>query len=152
MSCRNEKYYRLSIKDKKMSQDLLSLNLDNNKTYNYSIPREKIPEKLMSHFLRGYFDGDAYIGINRKNIVISITEAAKDVMFDIKDIIKEELNVDLNITYNNRNLYVFSVSGKKAQKILEYIYKNSNKEIRLERKYKKFKEYCRLRSTSKRRS
>lgn len=152
ISCRHEKYYRLSIKDKKMSQDLLSLNLDNNKTYNYSIPREKISKKLMSHFLRGYFDGDAYIGINRKNIIISVTEAAKDVIFDIKDTIKEELDVDLNIRYNNRNLYVFSVSGKKAQKILEYIYKNSNKKIRLERKYKKFKEYCRLRSTSKRRS
>jgi len=84
ISCKNGKYYRLSIKDKKMSQDLLSLNLDNNKTYNYSIPIDKIPEKLMSHFLRGYFDGDAYIGISSQNkFVISITEASNKVMIDI---------------------------------------------------------------------
>ena len=153
ISCKDGKYYRISINDKKMSEDLLSLNLDNNKTYNYSIPINKIPQKLMSHFLRGYFDGDAYIGINRFNKpVISVVEAAKDVMFDIKNIIKEELDIDFNVRYNKRNLYVFSVTGNKAEKILEYIYKNSNKKIRLDRKYKKYKEFCRLRSTSKRRS
>lgn len=153
ISCKDGKYYRVSIKDKKMSEDLLSLNLDNNKTYNYSIPIDKIPQKLISHFLRGYFDGDAYIGINRLNKpVISVVEAAKDVMFDIKNIIKKELDIDFNVKYNKRNLYVFSITGKKAEKILEYIYKDSNKKIRLERKYKKFKEFCRLRSTSKRRS
>lgn len=153
ISCKDGKYYRVSIKDKKMSEDLLSLNLDNNKTYNYSIPINKIPKKLMSHFLRGYFDGDAYIGINRFNKpVISVVEAAKDVMFNIKNIIKEELDIDFNVRYNKRNLYVFSITGEKAKKILEYIYKDSNKEIRLKRKYKKYKEICRLRSTSKRRS
>lgn len=153
ISCKNGKYYKLSIKDKKMSQDLLSLNLDNNKTYNYSIPIDKIPEKLMSHFLRGYFDGDAYIGISNQNkFVISVTEASDKVMIDIQKILKKELDIDFNIRYNKRNLYVFSITGKKAQKISEYIYKGSNKEIRLERKYKKYKEYCRLRSTSKRRS
>lgn len=153
ISCKDGKYYRVSIKDKKMSEDLLSLNLDNNKTYNYSIPINKIPEKLMSHFLRGYFDGDAYIGISNQNkFVISVTEASNRVMIDIQKILKKELNIDFNIRYNKRNLYVFSIAGKKAQKILEYIYKGSNKEIRLERKYKKYKEFCRLRSTSKRRS
>lgn len=153
ISCKDGKYYRVSIKDKKMSEDLLSLNLDNNKTYNYSIPINKIPKKLMSHFLRGYFDGDAYIGINRFNKpIISVVEAAKDVMFNIKNIIKEELDIDFNVRYNKRNLYVFSITGEKAKKILEYIYKDSNKEIRLKRKYKKYKEFCRLRSTSKRRS
>ena len=153
ISCKNGKYYRLSIKDKKMSEDLLSLNLDNNKTYNYSIPIDKIPEKFMSHFLRGYFDGDAYIGISSQNkFVISVTEASNKVMIDIQKILKKELGIDFNIRYNKRNLYVFSITGKKAQKILEYVYKDSNKKIRLERKYKKYKEYCRLRSTSKRRS
>lgn len=153
ISCKYEKYYRISIKDKKISEDLLSLNLDNNKTYNYSIPIDKIPKKLMSHFLRGYFDGDAYIGISSQNkLVISVTEASNKVMIDIQKILKKELNVDFNIRYNKRNLYVFSVAGKKAQKILEYIYKDSNKKIRLDKKYKKYKEYCRLRSTSKRRS
>ena len=153
ISCKDEKYYRVSIKDKKMSEDLLSLNLDNNKTYNYSIPINKIPEKLMSHFLRGYFDGDAYIGISNQNkFVVSVTEASNKVMIDIQKILKKELGVDFNIRYNKRNLYVFSISGEKAQKILEYIYKDSNKKIRLERKYKKYKEFCRLRSTSKRRS
>ena len=153
ISCKDGKYYRVSIKDKKMSEDLLSLNLDNNKTYNYSIPINKIPKKLISHFLRGYFDGDAYIGINNQNkIIISITEASNKVMIDIQKILKKELNIDFNIKYNKRNLYVFSITGKKAEKVLEYVYKNSNKKIRLERKYKKYKDYCRLRSTSKRRS
>lgn len=149
ISCRNEKYYRISIKDKKMSQDLLSLNLDNNKTYNYSIPIDKIPEKLVSHFLRGYFDGDAYIGIsNRNKLVISVTEASNKVMIDIQKILKKELNIDFNIIYNRRNLYVFSITGKKAEKILEYIYNDSDEKIRLERKYKKFKEYCRTKKKS----
>ena len=136
-----------------MSEDLLSLNLDNNKTYNYSIPINKIPKKLISHFLRGYFDGDAYIGISSQNkLVISVTEASNKVMIDIQKILKKELDVDFNIRYNKRKLYVFSITGKKAEKILEYVYKDSNKKIRLDRKYKKYKEFCRLRSTFKRRS
>lgn len=100
-----------------MSQDLLSLNLDNNKTYNYSIPVDKIPEKLMSHFLRGYFDGDAYIGISNQNkFVISVTEASNKVMIDTQKILKKELDIDFNIRYNKRNLYVFSITGKKHKK------------------------------------
>lgn len=151
ISCKADKYYRLNIKDKEMSEDLLALNLDNNKTYNYSIPFNKIPQNLISHFLRGYFDGDAYIGLNKtNNLKLSITEASSKVMNDLKYIIKKEINVDINIIFNKRNLYVFSVSGKKAKQILDYIYKDSNESIRLKRKYDKFKDYCRLKLNSKR--
>ena len=76
----------------------------------------------------------------------TLTEIAKHFNFS-KDSLCNYLDKKGIRKKRQRKIY-FS----KAQKISEYIYKGSNKEIRLERKYKKYKEYCRLRSTSKRRS
>ena len=60
--------YRLQIGSKEMFDDLLRLGLMPNKSKTIDLPF--VPDKYLSHFVRGYFDGDGCIsyGIyNRKD-------------------------------------------------------------------------------------
>lgn len=59
----NKKYPSLSIVNKKIHNDLISLGLYPNKTFSVKIP--KIPGNMFFHFLRGVFDGDGYLYIRK---------------------------------------------------------------------------------------
>lgn len=51
-----------SIRDEQIAKDLADRGCINNKTYLLKFPNEQqIPEKYLSHFIRGYFDGDGSI-------------------------------------------------------------------------------------------
>ena len=61
----NNKVTTLSIGSKKLGQDLINLGFDNHKTYSFNkLPN--IPKEQMRHFLRGFFDGDGSIHLNRR--------------------------------------------------------------------------------------
>lgn len=52
------------ISNKKMVDDLISLGCGPRKTYNLRFPSQtQVPDHLLSHFIRGYFDGDGSICI-----------------------------------------------------------------------------------------
>lgn len=53
----------IGFSSKKMIYDLKNIGLHQNKTYTIEYP--KIDEKLERHFLRGYFDGDGCIRVNK---------------------------------------------------------------------------------------
>lgn len=57
----NKSISKVSINDSTMVEDLCKYGCVPNKTNIISIPN--IPEKLMPHFIRGYFDGDGTVGI-----------------------------------------------------------------------------------------
>ena len=54
-----KRVYRMQIGSKEMCEDLRSLGFSERKTFNMTLP--KIPEKYLSHFVRGYFDGDGNV-------------------------------------------------------------------------------------------
>jgi len=63
-------------------------------------------------------------------------------------IVYKEICYNIGARLKSKNMFPptqrrvqFSYSGKNAKKICEWMYEGSNKEIRMERKYKKFKEY-----------
>lgn len=61
--------YTLNITNKKISLDLLNLGLTKAKTHTLQFPNKSIvPNKLLKHFVRGYFDGDGsiYYSIDKK--------------------------------------------------------------------------------------
>lgn len=130
------KIYHFSIKDKQLKSDLIKWGCVPNKSLTLTkIPN--IPRDFVSHFIRGYFDGDGSLHwLNgTKNFRISFVGTAPF----LKDIQKElGLSLSLGQQEGNKSKY-FQVAGRKqVPMILDYIYKDSNENIRLTRKYKNY--------------
>ena len=102
-----------------------------------------MPEKLQSHFIRGYFDGDGSLhstlsGKNKTPRYRITFVGTKSFLESLRQILGKE-----HIAIENRDTYcMFSISGNKQLiPILEYLYKDSNDSIELTRKrqiYNKF--------------
>lgn len=128
--------YQFSIKDKQLHQDLIKWGCVPQK----SLIIEKIPNiprDYVSHFLRGYFDGDGSLhylqGTNNYRISFVGTEAF------LADIQKE---LQTNVSFKNNNTgkaYTLQIAGRKqVERILNYLYQDSRPETRLDRKYQKY--------------
>lgn len=130
------KIYHFSIRDKQLKSDLIKWGCVPNKSLSLTkIPN--IPRDFVSHFIRGYFDGDGSLHwLNgTKNFRISFVGTAPF----LKDIQKElGLSLSLGQQEGNKSKY-FQVAGRKqVPMILGYIYKDSDENIRLTRKYKNY--------------
>lgn len=130
----NRTHSRIDICNKNICSDLNKLGCMNNKTFDLKFPN--LEHDLISHFVRGFMDGDGCISIkDGKNKFYSLSfTGTKDMMEELKNI----LDVDNKITYY-RNAYALSIGKKKdVLRILAWIY--SNAELYLERKYSKYLE------------
>lgn len=87
----------------------------------------------MSHFIRGYFDGDGHI--NYKQYTVTFVGGSRDFMGELHFILK---NIELDpqfISYENH--FRLHIRGRKSIKIFsDWIY--SNKCLYLKRKYHEF--------------
>jgi DNA-binding transcriptional regulator WhiA len=145
----------LMINSKKMVEDLIKLGCMPNKSFKINFPTfEIIPEKLMPHFIRGYFDGDGSISWNPKNYRV----AAKIISnVDFCDAMQHFLSHQCKIS----KFYVNKVFETKAgnqfytniefggyeniKKFYNYIYKKSS--VFLSRKKEVFESYLKYKNT-----
>jgi hypothetical protein len=136
----NAKYScRLSINSKKVSEDLLKLGVFPQKAETLDFPKESwVPNKLMSHFIRGLFDGDGCItkSMNKNVIHYRILIASSPIFCNkFSKYIKKELNITVGI-WNCKKLKIkiASISGNRQVKnFCDWMY-NKSKNY-LERKY-----------------
>ena len=128
--------YQFTIRDKQLHQDLIKWGCIPQK----SLVLEKIPNiprDYISHFIRGYFDGDGSLhylqGTN--NFRISFV-GTQDFLNDIQ----KEIQTNVSLQYGSTGkAYTLQVAGRKqVERILNYLYNNSNSNIRLDRKYQKY--------------
>ena len=129
--------YQFTIKDKQLHTDLIKWGCVPQKTLLINkIPN--IPRDFVSHFIRGYFDGDGSLHYltSTKNYRIAFTSGSKNFLNDIQ----KELQLNLSLSHaDNTNTYQLQISGRKQiERILNYLYENSNEKIRLNRKYKSY--------------
>lgn len=129
--------YTLSIRDKQLASDLSKWGCVQNKTLIINkIPN--IPRDYVSHFLRGYFDGDGSLHYLRgtDNYRISFTCGNPNFLEDVK----KELGVNVSLGHaKDTNTYQLQISGRhQVERILNYLYKGSEEETRLNRKYQKY--------------
>ena len=130
--------YQLSIKDEQIHKDLIKWGCVPQKTLVIDkIPN--IPRDFISHFIRGYFDGDGSLHYlqNTDNFRISFTSGSKKFLEDIQ----KELNVmHLSLGHSEgTNTYQLQISGRKqVEKILNYLYQDSTEDTRLDRKYNSY--------------
>lgn len=148
----------LMIKNQKMYDDLVSLGVVPNKTYNISFPKNnEVPKKLMKHFIRGLFDGDgSYTIFESKTKYKDKTyiRMAKEISFvcknegfitDLQKFIEAECGCVFKIHKNPRDdlptLRLYDNEG--IVKFIDYLYSDAN--ICLDRKQEKVNqilEYC----------
>lgn len=128
----NSKFCSVTIYSNYMVNRLFELGCVNNKTQKIRLPN--LSEPLMSHFIRGYFDGDGSI-IKVKNRTNSFTVSiCSNVMFS-QDLIDY---LGFGTPYRSENYSVIKINKKMdVIKFKNYIY--SNAITLLERKLIKFK-------------
>lgn len=126
----------IQIGSKDLVSDIIKLGITNKKSYTCEFP--KIEEKYYLSFLRGLFDGDGSLTVKSKeNYRMSFT-ATREIINFIQIFLKEKHNIEphpIYVTSTNMNVcrtHYFS----DTKKILSLLYENSNKNSRLNRKYK----------------
>lgn len=128
--------YQFSIRDKQLHQDLIKWGCIPQKSLLINkIPN--IPRDYISHFLRGYFDGDGslYYLQGTNNYRISFI-GTKDFLNDIQKELQTNVSLQSNIA---GKAYVLQIAGRRqVERILNYLYNNSKENNRLNRKYQKY--------------
>lgn len=91
-----------------------------------------LSKDLIPHFIRGYLDGDGYIG--KESIYILGTENFCNSIKNISD----TLNINSRVEkVKDKRIYRFTIYGRvQCKTFLDFIYKNSD--LHLNRKYKKY--------------
>jgi len=141
---------RLAISSRKFTDNLIKHGCIQNKTKVVSMENIDVPQELIRHFIRGYFDGNGCIGIptgiNRKpsSVVISIGSGSKKMMENLWDTILNECDV-IFTSVSKSNTYfemrVFSIDDK--LKFLGYIYDSAT--IFLGKKRIKYMQFAAMR-------
>lgn len=131
-----------SIRDEQIAKDLADRGCINNKTYLLKFPNEQqIPEKYLSHFIRGYFDGDGSINYSFDKRYPSYRKyrigfvGTEDFLKGVRHFFdKDNVKIENHKTWCQLNL-----SGNKSViKYLNLIYKDSTENNRLDRKYNSY--------------
>ena len=100
----------------------------------------EIPSSLMSHFIRGMFDGDGSISGKKITHVQFMIAGYKPLLEQIQDVLIKACGINKIRIYP---LYKSEASklqytGSQIFRILDFIYKDSASRTRLERKYRKY--------------
>lgn len=111
---------------------------DRDKTYTAKFP--SIPENLMRHFIRGYFDGDGCFSFTDMTFDIEFLGASKDFHEGLANVLRKNnfkftINSKIN-KYNTEMYYIYINRNEDKCNFLKWIYEDCN--IYLERKYKKY--------------
>lgn len=127
---------------------LVSWGVVQHKVHNKSIPN--ISEKLLRHFIRGYFDGDGCFSVIKRNDrkkessrTYQFTIAGnKEPLEFIKNYLIQQVGVGDTTLHHSSNLtYILHYGGRiVCYKILDWLYKGAT--VYLKRKHDKYKEYC----------
>jgi len=132
------RYARLWIHSKIMSKRLAELGCWQRKSLTLEFPKkETIPTKLIPHFVRGFFDGNAYIS---KAYKVYSAEVISTEMFltKLRDILTEELDIKGSFqAHQNGKNKILKIGGTiQTLKFLDWLYKDAT--IYLDRKYDRY--------------
>ncbi len=137
---------RLTISSVEMIHDLERYKLSGRKSRRTHIPKE-IPYNLIKHFIRGYFDGDGSISIDKRRrnfVTATITSSSQEMLQQIQSHLKENNLIrngkDFIEADNRGNCWYIRLS--KREEILNFLgfmYKDSL--IFMERKMKRYLEF-----------
>lgn len=127
----NSGVYLLNLNSKVMRRDLIELHgVTPNKSNSIQFP--KVPDEYLSHFIRGYFDGDGYI--NYKQYTVTFVGGSQLFMTELMHVLKEKgFQPQLQIQGKN---YRVHIRGRRSIKLFSnWIYENKSNRLYLLRKH-----------------
>jgi hypothetical protein len=135
-------YSKLILDSKPLCQSLIKLGCTERKSLILKFPsKEQVPEYLIHHFIRGYFDGDGHISKDKKLINpyyhINIT-SSEDFIQSLRCKLIENGIVPAGIykRYKDKEIsaHTMMIKSKSVKVFLDYLYKDAT--IFLTRKHK----------------
>ena len=131
----NTRSYRISFRSSKCKQDLINKGCIPKKSLILEFPNEnQVPNNLIKHFIRGYFDGDGWF-TNTENCfqvgIIGTENFIKGFLNTVENINKENKIFNVH-RENGAKRYIFGAYND-VLNFLNWIYKDSH--IYLDRKY-----------------
>lgn len=119
----------IKIYNQEFCSYLLKLGIVPRKTGKEQIPN--LDEKFKKDFIRGYIDGDGWIGKDEAHI--GICSASSDLIKAVRDYIKDTIDIELNI-YDYAGVYTLKTYKRKSvyQMLKHFYYEGC---IALNRKY-----------------
>lgn len=137
--------WALTIYQKTFTPDLLSLGISNNKSNSLYFP-DYLRDDLISHFLRGYYEGDGTISYcygdkkNPKRLLFEIHLICTPMFIKPLQTIFKKIDIRTRITtksdIKNGNVYLKFSGNLAALKFFNYVYRDS--QVLLKRKFRKF--------------
>jgi hypothetical protein len=130
---------RVILSSMRLTKSLMDKGIVNKKSLiNSSRVLDSIPITLLNHFMRGYFDGDGYIG------TLKITNESRFVLCGmslflerVMKYIRESTSIESGSIYKDGKIYKLQVGGRNNLiRLREWLYKDAT--VFLERKQNRF--------------
>lgn len=118
--------WELSIKSVELSKQLIRVGCLPAKSLIIKFP-DFIAEELISHFIRGFFDGDGSIWKRQGGWHMSFTCGSRDFIYSLQEILsKQDIYSQIYLTGKNKNCFSLNLARRKdIEKIIRYMYNNS---------------------------
>ena len=130
--------YALTMASKTISERLNELGVVKAKTHKITFPTF-LSHELISHFVRGYFDGDGSVSLKKSGQTILSIIGTRKFCKSLQDIINKKLNLNPTVCHAKKGSKVqqFALHGNiVCLKFLNWMYKDAT--IYLDRKYNKY--------------
>jgi len=144
---RKEKHY-LRIGSHSVYNDLEKLGLFPNKSLTMHFP--KIPQSFLSDFVRGYFDGDGSVILDKykkdkqaKRLKAIFTSGSEKFLKSLDSYLQKYCNIKGPNFYNSHRSYQLVYRNSKAKKVLDFIYRDLEDHLFLKRKHVFYKKALR---------
>ena len=149
---KSKQAFKLRIGSREMYQDLINLGVVPNKSKIIAFPH--IPKQYLGSFIRGNFDGDGCVflqkakGITKPMIIKKLsaifTSGSCHFLEGLARVLKNNLSISHDRIYNGTRSFQLRYSTKDSIKIFKFIYENCSLGLYLERKSNIFNEYFQM--------
>jgi hypothetical protein len=112
----------MRINNKELHNDLIKLGCFPRKST--KLPFPVIPQRYLSHFIRGYFDGDGSIHFNKPNTIKVSFIATKSFNETLQYKLKSILNLKINKMQKHYKMWICLYYGDDARKLCGWMYKD----------------------------
>lgn len=109
-----------------------------------TLPFPKVPDEYLSHFVRGYFDGDGSIHFNKPNTIKVSFIATKDFVTKLQENLNRILGLKINPLQKHVKMWVCLYYGDDARELCHWMYGGCG-ESYLDRKKERFNNHLKLR-------
>jgi predicted DNA-binding protein YlxM (UPF0122 family) len=133
--------YKLEIRSLQVFQDLTKIGLTPNKSLTMTFP--DVPKEYLWHFIRGCWDGDGCLSIDKASGQINAGYVSGSKVFIEKfvEILKKELSLEKISIFHRGNSYEFKLHTKNCLKLCHYFYDGVLPDLYLSRKYNVYMKY-----------